>query len=66
MELVLVIDASGSMYPYQQELRELARSVHQQFSLGFSWTRVGVVMFSGSAHKGTIIKDLRAFQWKWA
>ena len=53
LELILVIDASGSMNPERSRMREVLRSVHRQFELALTLTRIGMVEFSRS---GSVIE----------
>ena len=51
MDLVLVLDRSGSMYGQIGAVQSFALSLVDQFVLSAAWTRVGVVEFSSGATK---------------
>ena len=60
MELVLVLDESGSMWPYTQAVKDLANSVHAQFEMSSHYTRIGVVEFSFTARTATPLTSFRS------
>eukprot|EP00966_Prymnesium_polylepis_P098808 2288179-Prymnesium_polylepis.1 len=57
LDLVLVLDKSGSMSPYEEQVESFANYVLSQFLLGSAAARVAIVFFSSS---GTLETDLDA------
>ena len=49
IELVLVLDSSGSMYPYRDAFMRVVTSLVDQFVLASDLARIGIVSFSSSA-----------------
>merc|ERR1712166_530911 len=49
MDLVLVLDKSGSMWSYHSQLKEFAKSLVRQFVIGPTSTAIGLVEFSTDA-----------------
>ena len=52
---MLVLDSSGSMWPYEDGVKTLANSVVDQFVLSSDAARIGIVEFNGDA---TLVKPL--------
>ena len=46
LDVVLIVDASGSIWPYQEELRAFGRNVLDQFELGIQAAQFSLVTFS--------------------
>ena len=49
-DLVLVLDASGSMWPYKTDVKNFALAIVSQFTLMAGATQVGVVEFDSAAN----------------
>ena len=49
MDLVVVLDESGSMRPYAADAVSLTESLIPQFAMADSWTRMGVIEFNHRA-----------------
>ncbi|KAL1520830.1 hypothetical protein AB1Y20_022392 [Prymnesium parvum] len=60
LDLVLVLDSSGSMWPYESEVKSFAQTVVNQFDLRPDAVQVGLVEFSSSASTLSPITSDRA------
>ena len=55
LDLVLVLDSSGSMYPFESNVKTLARAIINQFDLKPGSVQIGLVEFDSSA---TVLSQL--------